>query len=232
MFSISAHAYPEDFTAENPEGTEEILINGDAIRRDHLYHQLSYWKGQLMVAKSENSPQLASIQKTYKIVRKLYRRYKTMAVYTGRRISDLRSTNPALFAHLASIRNENGQAIRAFIGSFTPLTGHDYVGETLIVYRRSLYHPPTSFARREVIKGVEVLPQIDHAIVINVSVWEDLATLRHELGHFETAVVQSQAYMGFLHQHQHGPDHACHQFGHHPLDPSGQKAIHYEYAIR
>lgn len=226
-FSSYAEAIAVD---TEPEKEQNIIVNADELRRDNAAQQMILFADAMEKLKGKDQMRFKAVRARFRAARFIYKKYAYLARITERKIDQFRKHNPALYAHINQLRNESGQPVRAYLGSFERFSSHEYAGATFVRYRPpQRNHLPRLILKKEVERGIHVLHQEEAAIKISLATDGGLIDTRHEFGHFTYAVASSAYYYQYLRRILSHSTHQHHVYdGHRHDDPSGQQALVYE----
>jgi hypothetical protein len=217
-----------DPLAQTDGPNQVVFLNADALRLANAEGQMRVFAQAREQLRHKDQGRYQEVNHKYRVARRLYHKYQRLAQITETKIQTFMSQSPELYQYLNHITTEAGNKVYAYIGTKDRFSSEESTGMTHISYsRRAADSAPVLLLSEESEQGVLLLHPQENAIKITLAADGDLTDTRHELGHFEVAVTESQSYYEYLSQLS--AREMAHYDGHHFDDRSGQKAKHYEH---
>jgi hypothetical protein len=224
----AVQASDADSLSRAASGSDQvILLNADALRLTNAEGQMRVFDQARIQLKHTDAVRYQEVSHKYRVSRRLCHKYQRLARITEAKIQHFAHQNPELYQYLNRITTESGNKVYAYIGSEDRFSSEQSTGMTYIRYlQKGQDASPVLLLSEESEQGILLLHPQENAIKIVLAADGDLTDTRHELGHFEVAVTQSQSYFKYL-SHL-SPREIAHYDGHHFDDPAGKKALQYE----
>ena len=202
---------------------ESFLVNADAMRRDNSKAYMQVYKHALDQLREEKPQKYKEVKKKYQAAKRLYRKYKFLAIETEKKIEMLKQNSQNLLFWLKEMQEASEGTVYAFIGSKVRFSSYESLGDTHIRY---VDHKGDAMlaVQLEAEQGLLLLPPQPNAVKITLATDASLPDCKHELGHYAYIIIEPNHYYEFLlssSEKQQGDGHLHH-------DPSGIMAELFE----